>query len=283
MRWLPVLTALVAALALVLPAPVALGQQASAITMIERRFQAADPPAQAEVLQVILDFAPGAWTPVHVHGGPAYVTVLEGEMTLRMAGMDQTFAAGEGWIDNPDEPHAAGNEGAAPARLVVTFVLPKGATPTTVVETGTQAVVPPGPTTFAQFRTDAPGLPTPMDLVHRFIELAPGATAAAHSHPGPNHVTVLEGELTMREGTVERKVGALQSFVEPTGQVHSGHNLGTVPTRAASAVLVARGAPAGMAAEQPAAPTTAPARPAPAPAPQPAAPVPAPAQVPRSR
>jgi hypothetical protein len=36
---------------LVLPAPVALGQQASAITMIERRFQAADPPAQAEVLQ----------------------------------------------------------------------------------------------------------------------------------------------------------------------------------------------------------------------------------------
>ena len=198
---------------------------------------------------MVLEFTPGAWTPVHVHGGPAYVTVLEGEMTLRMAGADQKFAAGEGWIDNPDEPHAAGNEGAAPARLVATFVLPNGATPTTVVETGTQAVVPPGPTTFAQFRTDATGLPAPLDVVHRFIEYAPGASTAVHFHPGPNHVTVLEGELTVREPAAERKVNALQSFVEPAGQVHSGHNMGAVPTRVVAAALVPRGAPFSTAAE----------------------------------
>lgn len=280
MRWLPVLTAIVVALTLVLPAPAALGEQASPSTLIEKRFQAADPPADAEVLQVVLDFAPSAWTPVHVHGGPAYVTVLEGEMTLRMAGTDQKFAAGDGWIDNPDEPHAAGNEGSAPARLVVTFLLPKGATPTTVVDTGTQAVVPPGPTAVAQFRTDAVGLPAPMDVVHRVLLFAPGASAAVHYHPGPNHVTVLEGELTVREGTVERKTGALQSFVEPAGRVHSGHNLGTVPTRVVAAALVPRGAPFSTAAQQPAPAAAAPAA---APAPQPATPAPAPVQVPRGR
>jgi quercetin dioxygenase-like cupin family protein len=283
MKGFPVLMALVLVLTLVPPAPVALGQQASVTTVIEKRFQAADPPAAAEVLQVVLDFAPGAWTPVHVHGGPAYVTVLEGEMTLRMAGMDQTFAAGEGWIDSPDEPHAAGNEGSVPARLVVTFVLPKGATPTTVVETGAQAVVPPGPTTFAQFRTDATGLPTPMDLVHRFIEYAPGASSAVHFHPGPNHVTVVEGTVTVRDAAAERKVDALQSFVEHAGHVHSAHNMSAVVARNVAAALVPRGAPYSTVAEQPAAPAAAPARPAPAPAPQPAAPAPAPAQLPRSR
>src|SRR3712207_9190559 len=103
----------------------AFGQQSGVTTPIEKRFQAADPPAQAEVLQAVLDFAPGAWTPVHTHGGPAYVTVLDGEMTLRMGGADQKFRAGAGWIDNPDEPHAAGNEGAIGARILVTFVLPR--------------------------------------------------------------------------------------------------------------------------------------------------------------
>ncbi len=281
MKRLSGLTSLLAVLSLVLPARVALGQQAGVTTVIEKRFQAADPPADAEVLQVVLDFAPGAWTPVHVHGGPAYVTVLEGAMILRMAGMDQTFAAGEGWIDNPDEPHAAGNDGSAPARVAVTFVLPKGAPPTTVVETGTQAVVPPGPTTFVQFRTDAPGLAAPLDLVHRFIEYAPAASTAVHFHPGPNHVTVLEGELTVREGAAERKVNALQSFVEPAGHVHSAHNMGTGRTSNVAAALVPRGAPYSTVAEQPAAPAAAPAHLAPAP--QPAAPAPAPVQLPRGR
>jgi quercetin dioxygenase-like cupin family protein len=231
------------------------------------------------VLQAVLDFAPGAWTPVHTHGGPAYVTVLEGEMTLRMGGADQTFRAGEGWIDNPDEPHAAGNEGATGARVLVTFVLPRGATPTTVVETGAQRELPPGPTTVVQFRTDASGLPSPLDAIQRLIEYPPASSGATHFHPGPNHITVLEGEFTVREGHAERKVGALQSFVEPAGHVHSGHNMGAGRTRLVTAALVPRGAPYSTTVEQPA-PAAAPAPPAAAP---PAAPAPAPVQLPRSR
>lgn len=280
MKRLIVLTGLLAVLGLVSTAGVAFGQPpAGPTTVAEQRFEAANPPAQAEVLQVVLDFAPGSWTPVHTHGGPVYVTVLAGEVTLRMGGSDQKFGVGEGWIDNPDEPHAAGNDGAAAARVVATFVLPQGATPTIVAETGAAADLPPGPTTVAQFRTAASGLPSPMDVVQRLIEYAPGASGAAHSHPGPNHVTVLDGELTVREGQAERKVSALQTFVEPAGQVHSAHNLGAARTRVVATALVPRGAPYSTAVEQPA-PAAAPAR---QPAPLPAGPAPAPAQVPRSR
>jgi quercetin dioxygenase-like cupin family protein len=285
MRRPPILTAIVVALTLVLPTGAALGQPAGPTTVFEKRFQAVNPPAVAEVLQLVLDFAPGSWTPVHTHGGPGYVTVLEGEMTLRIAGADQKFRPGEGWIDNPDTPHAAGNEGSAPARVAVTFVLPKGATPTTVVESGAQAVAPPGPTTFAQLRMDALSLPTPMDLVVRFVEYAPGVSAAVHFHPGPNYVTVLEGELTLREGATEQKVSAPRGFVEPALQLHSGANMGASRTRLVAAAVVPRDAAFSTAAEQAAQPSPAakPAAPATAPAPaaQPApAAKPAPVQAP---
>lgn len=265
-----------AALLLLLPTPVALGQQPASTTIAEKRFEAADPPAQAEVMQVVLGLAPGTWTPTHIHGGDVYVMVLEGEMSLRMGDTTQKFKAGEGWIDSRDEPHAAGNDGSVPARVVITFILPKGATPTTVVGTGAQSDVPPGPTTISQFKTDAPALPSPLDVVQRLIEYVPGASSATHTHPGPNRVTVLEGELTVREGAADRKVGALQSFIEPPGQVHSAHNMSAGVTRVVAAALVPRGAPYSTAAA--AAPAPAPAA-ASAPAPAPAAPV-APAQVP---
>jgi quercetin dioxygenase-like cupin family protein len=279
--------ALVIAVVLLLPARLALAQPAGPTSPIEKRFQALDAPDQAEILQVVLEFAPGAWTPVHLHGGPAYVTVLEGELLLRQSGIEEKFSVGEGWIDNPDEPHAAGNEGTGPARAVATFVLPRGATPTTVVETGAQAELPPGPSTIAQFRTDASGLSGPRDLIHRVLDFNPGVSAARHYHPGPNFVTVLQGQVTIREADGERTVGALQSFVEPAGVVHSGHNLTSERTRVIGAALVPRGAALSVAAAEvapaaapPSAPAVAPV-PLTAPAAQPA--VPAPVQLPRSR
>ena len=277
MKTLPVLIA-VAALVL-LPAPVASSQQPGVSVSIEQRFEAAAPPPQAEVLQAVLDFAPGAWTPVHTHGGPAYVTVLAGEMTLRMSGSDQKFKAGEGWIDNPDEPHAAGNEGSTPARLVATFVLPKGATPTTVVETGATGALPPGPTTVAQHRFDAPNLATPLDVVQRLTEVAPGATVPMHTHPGPNVATALQGSLNLQMEGMTHSFKAGDSWVEPANVVHGGTATGSETVRLVGTTFTPRGAPVSAAAQPPAAAPAAPAAPVPAAAP-PAQPARPPAQVP---
>jgi quercetin dioxygenase-like cupin family protein len=81
--------------------------------------------APHELVHLVLDFAPGAFTPTHVHGGPALVSVLKGEMTRRVAGVEETFRPGESWLEPPSF-HAAGNRASAPASVAVGFLLPKG-------------------------------------------------------------------------------------------------------------------------------------------------------------
>jgi quercetin dioxygenase-like cupin family protein len=92
-----------------------------------------DAPPEAEVIQIILDFEPGAFTPPHTHGGPGFVTVLEGEMTRRIDGVDETFRAGEGWIE-PGVVHQAGNLTDTKATVLFVCLLPPGAQLTTLAD-----------------------------------------------------------------------------------------------------------------------------------------------------
>jgi quercetin dioxygenase-like cupin family protein len=96
-------------------------------------FAVTDQPATFETIQMVLDFAPGSWTPPHTHGGETFVTVLEGEITVRQYGSETTYRVGEGWRETPGAVHAAGNTTAEKARVFVTFLLPAGAPLTTVV------------------------------------------------------------------------------------------------------------------------------------------------------
>ncbi len=97
------------------------------------QFRAPGVPIQGpyEVVHLVLDFAPGAWTPLHTHGGQGIVTVLEGTMTRRAEGSEQDYRPGESWIE-PGVVHQAGNAATAPASVMVTFLLPQGAPLTTV-------------------------------------------------------------------------------------------------------------------------------------------------------
>src|SRR5262245_39651363 len=66
----------------------------------ESRFDVANAPLQAEVVQLVVDFPSGAWTSCHTHGGQAINLVLEGEITLRHADMDRPHRAGQAWTDS---------------------------------------------------------------------------------------------------------------------------------------------------------------------------------------
>src|SRR5438093_1457286 len=136
------LTSVIALLILVLPYNSALGQPLppGPTKVYESTIAVANPPAQGDLIQTVLDFAPGTWTPFHRHGGQAFNLVLAGEITLRENNTEQNFKPGEGWSDTPDQVHAAGNAGAAKASLAVAFLLPKGAQLTTV-----QAAAPSAP------------------------------------------------------------------------------------------------------------------------------------------
>src|SRR3954469_21624991 len=67
------------------------------------------PAGEASIVSVVLDFAPGAQGPEHVHGGPLVVTVLTGAITLNEDGGATTYKAGESWTEMPGHKHTAAN------------------------------------------------------------------------------------------------------------------------------------------------------------------------------
>lgn len=76
------------------------------------------------------------------------------------------------------------------------------------------------------------------------VEVAPGAKAGRHTHPGDEISYVLEGEATLLvDGQPARTVKAGESFVIPAGVIHDAHNNGTAPTKLVGVYVVEKGKP----------------------------------------
>src|SRR5262245_19967605 len=90
---------LVALIALALPFEAAAAQEIPPGPTTRHRltYEVANPPqGPTDVVQLVLDFAPGSFSPPHTHPGPTFVTVLEGAITRRAEGTEETFQAGQG-------------------------------------------------------------------------------------------------------------------------------------------------------------------------------------------
>jgi LPXTG-motif cell wall-anchored protein len=83
--------------------------------------------APFDVVQAILDFAPGAATPYHTHPGIVVVTVVAGDITFNLEGVDKVYKAGESFVELPNQVGQARNAGAAPARVMASYLLAQGA------------------------------------------------------------------------------------------------------------------------------------------------------------
>ena len=76
------------------------------------------------------------------------------------------------------------------------------------------------------------------------VEVAPGAKAGRHTHPGDEISYVLEGEGELYiEGEPVRKVKAGDGFVIPAGKVHDAKNTGTVALKLVGVYVVEKGKP----------------------------------------
>jgi quercetin dioxygenase-like cupin family protein len=76
------------------------------------------------------------------------------------------------------------------------------------------------------------------------VEVAPGAKAGRHTHPGDEISYVLEGEATLLiDGQAPRIVKAGESFVIPAGVVHDAHNDGSAPIKLVGVYVVEKGKP----------------------------------------
>jgi len=76
------------------------------------------------------------------------------------------------------------------------------------------------------------------------VELAAGALAGRHTHPGDEISYVTDGEVTLLvDGQPPRKLKAGESFVVPAGVVHAAHNEGSETAKLVGVYVVEKGRP----------------------------------------
>jgi quercetin dioxygenase-like cupin family protein len=198
-------------------------------------------PARFNLVHNLLHFDPGAATPFHQHAGQVLVTVLEGENTFNLNGVEKIYKAGDSFVELPGQVNQARNAGTARMTVMGTSLLPWGA-PLSRPEPG-DTTPPPRPYTSYQFKTDVQPMAEPFDVVQLVQDFEPGAATPYHTHPGLVVVTVVAGELTFWVNGVETVYKAGESFVELPDQVAQARNAGTAPTRVMASLLIAPGAP----------------------------------------
>ena len=85
------------------------------------------------------------------------------------------------------------------------------------------------------------------------VEVAPGAVAGWHTHPGDEISYVMEGEATLLiAGQPPRQVKAGEGFVIPGGVVHNAKNDGAAPIKLVGVYVVEKGKPLASPASAPA-------------------------------
>jgi len=76
------------------------------------------------------------------------------------------------------------------------------------------------------------------------VEVAPGAKAGRHTHPGDEISYVMEGEATLLiDGQAPRQVKAGESFVIPAGVIHDAHNNSSTAIKLVGVYVVEKGKP----------------------------------------
>jgi quercetin dioxygenase-like cupin family protein len=137
------------------------------------RTDAIIPAGPFDVVQQVLDFAPGAQTPVHTHPGQVAVTVLAGENTFITGGKTTVYRTGESFVELPGVVGQARNAGSTPMAVMATFLLPKGEplshpvtpAPPAPPSTGTGGTLPGMPSTGAGGGRGGLSSPVALDLL----------------------------------------------------------------------------------------------------------------------
>jgi quercetin dioxygenase-like cupin family protein len=76
------------------------------------------------------------------------------------------------------------------------------------------------------------------------VEVAPGAKAGRHTHPGDEISYVIEGTAQLLiDGQPPRTVKAGESFIVPAGVVHDAHNDSDMPIKLVGVYVVEKGKP----------------------------------------
>jgi quercetin dioxygenase-like cupin family protein len=181
--------------------------------------------APIDLIQSILDFAPGAASVVHTHTSSNLATVLQGQVTVKMASGDKQASAGEALIEPLNQRVQAFNLGSGEAMVAVAFPVLHGAKPTAPVA-GQPAPATPNKTLYT-FTLASPNISGGYSLVQQVLDFAPGAQTPKHRDGGPGVITVIQGQVTLSTDGVEKTYNVGDSFSETPGQTLQAFNRGS--------------------------------------------------------
>jgi quercetin dioxygenase-like cupin family protein len=189
------------------------------------------PPGPLDHVLLIVDVGPGAATDIHSHAGPGFATLLQGQLNHHrmVAGRDTIYDAGDTWVEFADDVHLARNEGTAPARILATFLLPRGADISDPTGDETDQVYA-APTVPAVARHPV-GSPASAYEVQQFVRVYdPGTSVSSAVRAGRQEVMlVVEGQITVRDGKDSRVVGPGESWVATSASPVTSWNLTSSP------------------------------------------------------
>ena len=210
------------------------------VTVFKNTLPGQNASAPFDLIQMVLEFAPGAATAKHIHPTPNVATVLEGAITVKLPDGDKTAQAGQTIVEPLNVPCLAMNAGSARALMLATYPVAPGGSPSKSVA-GEPAPAVPNKTLYRHVLQSA-ALVGPYSVVQTELQLAPGAQTPRHKHGGPGIVTVLDGQLTLLTGNEEKTYSAGDSFVETPDQTLQAINRGSVPAMLAASFLLPDGA-----------------------------------------
>jgi quercetin dioxygenase-like cupin family protein len=224
------------------PAPAVAADPTPATLRLTSSFDYRGAPAQFDVVNQILDFVSGAGTREHRHGGDAFVTILDGQLTRRSgegAGEVRVYNPRQTFIEPRDSLHSVRATGRT--RVFASFLLSPGAVQT--VNDPNYPVPEVQQTAPVQQRTTIDTQPAEFTVTQLVYDFAPGAVLPLHRHGGDGLATVMEGELTFVSGTGTIERARNTSFSNITA-AHEVRNNGSANATLIVVVLVPAGAEA---------------------------------------
>lgn len=210
------------------------------VTKYKNTLSGLNSTAQIDLVQNVIDFAPGAASVVHIHTTPNLGTVLQGQLTVKMAAGTKDASAGQMLVEPVNVPLQAVNGGSSESTVVVAFVVPTGGKPTKAV-TGQPSPSLLNKTLFSA-TLSTPAVSGSYSIVQQVLDFAPGTATPQHKHGGPGLVTVLSGEISFSRDGLVRTFKAGDSFVEQPGETLQASNIGSAEAMVAATFLLPDGA-----------------------------------------
>lgn len=197
--------------------------------------------APIDLIQTIIDFAPGAASAVHMHTSSNLATVLMGQVTVKTPSGDKQASAGEALVEPLNQPVQAFNSGSGEAMVAVAFPVVHGAKPTSSVA-GQPAPATPNKTLYS-FTLASPSIRGSYSVIQQVLDFAPGSQTLKHHHGGPGVITVIQGEVTLTSDGVQKTYKVGESFTELPGQTLQAFNRGNSELIVIATYLLPDGTP----------------------------------------